>query len=242
MTEEAVIVQASKPNRPNRFLAITGLAIVVVLALVLVPKYIAARQVNQKIAETVAMDQALMVKVAKFDGKLTYANCIDTAEKAVDERNRLVMDLKGFKPGVKSPLRDEVLAFMTLEDDICRTRVSFINAVISFDVAGDRLGDLSRGDYYSLSGYLSAATAALRDHSEDSKSLVQWADTYLEKYDQILKAEVDLSMSMSEANIGFSAAFSDNKTEMLDYIRTYHDLAAAFVPGHTDPGSFSTGL
>jgi len=198
----------------------TGLIVLVLLSVFYINHRMKLADLNEKLTETIGKDQGLMEIILKIPGsEITYGEIFELCDKSVNDRIELIITLRGLYPNMKSDLKDSLIDFLSIENELVRDVKQYSRREMNIKGEVERVSKL-RNNYNSDSYYAeyeySTIQSGMKEIKDDAISALSSTLSFKEKYDDLVSKENNLSKQMAKAGLRFILIFDKYKTANID--------------------------
>jgi hypothetical protein len=199
------------PMKAVKIVSIVAVCVVLAIASAM---YIQHRmklsEINEKLSETIGKDQGLVEIILKIpQADITYGEVFDLCEKSVEERNKLIIELRGLYPNMKSNLKDSLVDFLSIENDLVRNQSLASRKQMEINSESKKIDQLESSDY---SYYYASTIRSLREEMRDDYlSYFDSRSSFIAKYNTLLEKEKSLYKMMNDAGMRFMLMYAKYK-------------------------------
>jgi len=203
----------------NKLVKIIVIVVVFIVLAVVTGLYVNQRMkvadLNEKLAQTIGKDQGLMEIILKIPGsEITYGEVFDLCDKSVNDRIQLIIELRGLYPNMKSTLKDSLIDFLSIENELVRDVKQYGRREMNIKGKVESIERLRNSEYSYY--YNSSIQSDLTELKDDAIRGLSSALSFKEKYEDLVNKEIDLSKQMNKAGLRFILIFDKYKTANIE--------------------------
>ena len=136
----------------NKIIKITSILIGCIVVAITMIFYINQRMkiadLNEKLTQTIGKDQGLMEIILKIPGsEITYGEIFDLCDKSVSDRIELIITLRGLYPNMRSDLKDSLIDFLSIENELVRDVKQYSRREMNIDGEVESISKLRNSNY-----------------------------------------------------------------------------------------------
>ena len=170
---------------------------------------------NEKLSVTIGKDEGLIEIILKIPGsEITYGEVFDLCDKSVNDRIQLIIDLRGLYPEMKSDLKDTLIDFLSIENELVRDVKQSSRREMNIESKRKELLRLQNSEYSEY--YYSTIRSEIKEVKEDLISLLSSSLSFKDKYEELLEKENRLSVQMAKAGLRFIPLYAKYKTANIE--------------------------
>ncbi len=187
-------------------ISILGIAITGVCAAYYIKNRIRLSEIKEKLSETIGKDQGLTEIILKIpQSDITYGEVFDLCSKSVDERNKLIVELRGLYPNMENVIKDSLIDFLSIENDLVRDQSQCSRRYMEYSSEKKRFNTLRQSEY---SDYYSSTFSEIRKEMEENlQKYMESRKSFEENYRSLLIKEASLNKIMKNNDMRFMLMF-----------------------------------
>ncbi len=203
----------------NKWVKIIAVIVVFIVLACLTVLFVNQRMkvadLNEKLTQTIGKDQGLMEIILKIPGsEITYGEVFELCDKSVNDRIQLIIELRGLYPNMKSTLKDSLIDFLSIENELVRDVKQYSRRQMNIGSKLEHISRLNNSEYSYY--YNSTIQSDFKELKEDAISGLSSALSFKEKYDNLVNKEIGLSKQMNKADLRFILIFDKYKTANIE--------------------------
>ena len=189
---------------------VAGLIVLAVLS-TLGYRYYRVSQLKSKLETAMGTDAGYTETILKIESdasNITYNEIFALCDKSVEDRQKLIVELRGLYPGLRYELKDKLIEFLNAENELIRSKSSFYRQRVQLSAAMELWiavfdmptpTSLYGWDYY----YNSRETKLRFDARVKAAEMITSADSLLSAYQKIAAQEEGVAAEMERAGMRF---------------------------------------
>ncbi len=206
-------------RKTSKYIHLTAVILgIIVLLIVFCPvgyRYYKIAQLKTKLEEVMEKDAAYMETVLKLETdspNITYKEAFDLCDSSVEDRNKLIIELRALYPDIEYELKDDIINFLNAENELTRAKKSVyqrsLDLGVILDVSDEALAEIKSGITIFEVPYYREKLKKLQSELQTLKEEnITAMSEYIETYQKLLKQEEDLAKKMQKENIRFRRVF-----------------------------------
>jgi len=203
----------------NKLVKIIAIVLVFIVLAVVTGLYVNQRMkvadLNEKLTQTIGKDQGLMEIILKIPGsEITYGEVFDLCDKSVNDRIELIITLRGLYPNMKSNLKDSLIDFLSIENELVRDVKQYARREMNIKDKVESIERLRNSEYSYY--YNSSIQSDLNELKDDAIRGLSSALSFKDKYEDLVNKEIGLSKQMNKAGLRFILIFDKYKTANIE--------------------------
>ena len=143
-------------RKTSKYIHLTAVILgIIVLLIVFCPvgyRYYKIAQLKTKLEEVMEKDAAYMETVLKLETdspNITYKEAFDLCDSSVEDRNKLIIELRALYPDIEYELKDDIINFLNAENELTRAKKSVyqrsLDLGVILDVSDEALAEIKSG-------------------------------------------------------------------------------------------------
>lgn len=182
-------------------------------------KLIKMARLNERLEEAVGRDSGYTETILKIEaesGSMTYAELFSLCEKSIEDRTRLIIELRGLYPDIDSEMKTALVEHLAEENELVRQKVAFYRKQMelnsSLELYLDQLADTPTSPYGW--DYYNTRLARLKADASDAISgMIEEGTEFVSTYEKLVDKEKDLGASLDQAGLRFVRVFEKYKSQ-----------------------------
>lgn len=155
-----------------------------------------------------------ILKIEQEATSMTYQELFDLCDKSVDDRTNLMIELRGLYPDIKYELKDNLIEFLSIENELVRNKKAYYRYSMLFST-DMKLYNEHESDYpsssYGWDYYFKRSEELMKELKDDRKEILSAGEAFINRFNEILIKEDELDKAMNKANIRFQKIFEKYK-------------------------------
>lgn len=202
----------------KRLFVTLAVAIAVICAAVFgYSEYQQRKQFKGKLQEAIGRDSGFtetILKIEQDSSQMTYGEVFELCDKSIEGRNALIVDLRGLYPTFKTDLKDKLIAFLNVENDVARAKRDLyrkrLKVSSSFDVYKDSVND-TPSSYYGYDFYWKHVTKAREELAQSLTDVEASANEFDDMYSKALKLEPEVQAAAYALGLQYEPIFKKHE-------------------------------
>ena len=196
------------------FIIIVFIALAI-MSILYVKHKMRASDLNEKLSVTIGKDEGLMEIILKIPGsEITYGEVFELCDKSVNDRIQLIIDLRGLYPDMKSDLKDTLIDFLSIENEMVRDVKQSSRRQMNVKNKFERISNLRNSEYSEY--YYSTIQSEIKEVKEDLITELSSSISFKDKYEELIEKENRLSNQMNKAGLRFILLYEKYKSANLE--------------------------
>lgn len=167
-------------------------------------------ETSARLREILIKDQGLTEQVLQSSAAVTYDEFFRQCDRSIDERDRLVVEVRLLPQDVLIPLRDEIVSQMRALNELTRAKVNMVRLLVLWrSKAGNHSADFARLEAEFLQTHVGgerqaiewAARTEINEINALARELSQSADTFDGLYDKATDEEEAVSVEARKSGV-----------------------------------------
>lgn len=196
-------------------------------------RYYRTSLLNNKLEEAMGRDAGYTEMILNIEAEspdITLKELFELCNKSINNRTKLIIDLRAVFPNLKSHLRDKLIEFLNAQNQLVRSKRNFYQKKLAFSTTQVLFNEALQGmpSPRYLSDYDLDRACSIGSQWEHSASdLVESANDFFVAYHNVLEQETELTGEMASARIRFSAVFRKYQKNNITMVEDAKKIAQA---------------
>jgi hypothetical protein len=218
----------------KKLIVLIGIISISTLVGLIIYDNIKLSRLNEELQKSIGKDQGLIETILKIESEsksISYSELFDLCNKSVSERTNLIIELRGLYPEMKSELKDSLIEFFNVENELVRSKSQAyrknLNLTSSADSYKEHILNYTYNEY-SYDFHNKRSSSYIRQILESSQDMRTNIMAFENNYSTLLNKEIKIKRMMDKENLRFVSIFEKHKISNLNYIKESIEIVDLF--------------